>query len=196
MSEDKIVMDLAGASSSGNNTHTNSIGSDINSNNSNVSMTDKTDKTKKKTERKTKKTSEKKKEKEIMDVSDDTMDILDSMIDQFNETKNLSKKITLQNKLNEIIKSLETEINNMIEIVDKLDLDQTSNEISNEKKKEKAPEIDLDNEIINIEKQLSSMEEEDVIQKKVQMYGDILNKIRKCRSVCDNSQLKIYKCNT
>src|SRR5579872_4891957 len=54
-------------------------------------------------------------------LSDDVIDYLDSEIDRFNETKNLGDKISLHSKLIDTINTLETEIDAMINNVDKMD---------------------------------------------------------------------------
>lgn len=117
-------------------------------------------------------------------VSDDIFDELETKVEQFNDTSNISEKMVLHNELKETILQLEQEIDNMVEIVDKLETDVIDN----------PSDTDITDDVISIEKMVDGMKEEEIMQTKLAHLKKIINKIQGCKSRYGSSNLHISKC--
>jgi hypothetical protein len=130
-------------------------------------------------------------------ISDDTFDFMESQVDTFNETKNLGEKIQIHSKLEESVKNLGREIDEMASILDndKLDTDAVNEDIAKNGSECNDGSTDINEDVINIEKILKDMKEEEIMQIKVLHYQKIIEKIKFCKSKCDSSKMRIAKCN-
>lgn len=126
-------------------------------------------------------------------VSDDSLDFLETQIDTLNDTKNLGTKVTLHAKIMDYTKRLESEVDNMIELMDKIDYNVVSEAIK--KNKNNADTSDVSDDIINLDKLLSDLQEEDVMQIKLLYMRKIIDQIERCRSKCEKSKMTVNKCN-
>lgn len=127
-------------------------------------------------------------------VSDDSFDYLESQADKLNETNNLGEKINIYSKIQEYAKNIEEEIEKIAEIIDKLDTDAVTEEIT--KRMDMTDETsDISDDIVNIEKMTEELKGEDVMQIKLIHYQKIIEKIKFCKAKCDSSKMKIAKCN-
>jgi hypothetical protein len=125
-------------------------------------------------------------------ISDDTLDYIDSQVDRFNETQNLGGKISIHAKLTESVKDLEKEINDMIDIIDKTDINQVSEDLRTSNSMNETTDITSD--IMNLEKMIEVLREEDIMQVKIMHYKRIAAIVRKCKAVCDTTKMKIINC--
>ena len=123
-------------------------------------------------------------------VSDDMLDDLEAQVDKFNETKLLEEKIRIHSILKESVKILEQEIDDMVEIIDKIDIHAVSQELKNS-----TDDIDITDDIVNLEKIVEGMKEEDVMQIKMMHIQKITDIVKRCKSKCDSSKMRIAKCN-
>jgi hypothetical protein len=125
-------------------------------------------------------------------ISDDTLDYLDSQIDKFNETTKLGEKINIHNELSTTIKKLEKEIDDMADIIDKIDVENVKSEHNRESNSNVSS---IDNDIVTLEKLVEGMKEEDILQIKIFHLQKIAEIIRNCKSKFNNADLRISKCN-
>lgn len=125
-------------------------------------------------------------------VSDDTLDYLDTQVDEFNDTDNLGKKITIHRKLKEITKILIDEIDNMVEMID--DIDETSLNSEFYETKEDDND-DINDDIIKLEDIIDNMEEEESIQVKISHYKRIAHVVKKCRAKCSIDKMVVLNIN-
>lgn len=133
-------------------------------------------------------------------LSDNVIDQLDADIDKFNESNNLGEKIIMHDKLVNLINNLQQEIDSMIDIVDKIDMDDVnkimkstnSSQIFDESNELKH---DSNDDIITLEKMFDGMQEEDVMQTKIKYLEKIINNVKKCKANCEINKMKIAKCN-
>lgn len=126
-------------------------------------------------------------------ISGDIIDDLDFQIDKLNETTNLGEKIALHSKITEQTTRLENEVDRMIDILDSVNFDTVSEIIKNDKNKN--DNTDVSDDIVNIEKLLENMKDEDVMQIKLLYMQKITDQIQKCRVKCDKTNFTINKCN-
>lgn len=125
-------------------------------------------------------------------VTDDVIDDLDGRIDKFNESKNLGEKVQLHHEITKTINTLESEINEMVEIIDMIDTEYVGKEI--EKSIRETDSSSIDDDIVNIDKMMHNMSEEEILQLKILRYKKIIDIIRHCKSKCENGGLIISKC--
>ena len=128
-------------------------------------------------------------------LSDDTLDELEMEAEKFKETQNLGEKISIHSKLNETIKDLEKEIDDMINIIDKINIDAVNKEINDNIHESSGTTINDD--IVSLEKMMENLNDEEVLQMKVFHYKRITDIVKKCKSICesDSGTLNIAKCN-
>lgn len=126
-------------------------------------------------------------------VSDDTLDALEGEIDKLNDTSNLGEKVRLHTKLESQTKLLEDEIDLMIDMMDDLDFDKAYESIKTDKNK--TDTTDVTDDIVNLDKLMNSLKQEDVMQIKIMYVQKMLNHIARCRALCDQSKLIVSKCN-
>jgi hypothetical protein len=126
-------------------------------------------------------------------VSDDSLDFLETQLDILNDTTNLGEKVTMHSKLIDYTKRLENEVDTMIELMDKIDINNVSEEIKREKNN--SDTTDVSDDIINLDKLLGELQEEDVMQIKIMYMRKIIDQIERCRSKCEKSKMTLRKCN-
>ncbi len=127
-------------------------------------------------------------------ISDDTLDSLDSQVEKLTETKNLGEKISIHQQLKETIRRLESEINELAERIDKIDTE-AFKELSTLSQSQVNGDDDLNNDIVNIEKLVGSLQNEEILQNKVAQYERLADIVKSCRSKCIASEVKLKKCN-
>ena len=128
-------------------------------------------------------------------VSDNTIDELETRVDKFNKMTHLGKKIKLHNALKDSFQALEQEVDEMVDIIDKIDIDAVSNDIKQSLEDRDSARTDITDDIVNIEKMVDDMKEEDVMQIKLMYIQKITDAIKKCKSICDSNKMRIAKCN-
>lgn len=124
-------------------------------------------------------------------LSDDVIDYLDSEVDRLQETKNLGEKINIHAKLIDTVKVLEKEINEMVDMIDRIDLnDNLKQSISctNET-------TDINDDLVNLEKMMEDMDKEEVMQMKIKHYLRIVDIVKRCKAKCLENGMKVVKCN-
>lgn len=126
-------------------------------------------------------------------ISGDVIDDLDFQVDKLNDATNLGEKIALHSKIAEQTTRLENEVDNMINMLDSINFDVVSEMIKNDKNNN--DNTDVSDDIVNIEKLLENMKDEDVMQIKLLYVQKITDQIRKCRIKCDKTNFTINKCN-
>ena len=126
-------------------------------------------------------------------VSDDSLDFLETQLDILNDSTNLGEKVTMHAKLVDYTKRLENEVDTMIELMDKIDINTVSEDIKRDKNN--SDTTDVSDDIINLDKLLGELREEDVMQIKILYLRKIIDQIENCRSKCEKSKLTITKCN-
>lgn len=126
-------------------------------------------------------------------VSDDTLDDLEAQVDKFNETKHLGEKISIHSKLKDSIQILEQEVDDMVEIIDRIDIDAVSAELKHST--DINDRTDITEDIVNLEKMVEGMKEEEIMQIKLLHIKKITDIVKKCKSKCDSSKMRIAKCN-
>lgn len=126
-------------------------------------------------------------------VSDDTLDDLEAQVDKFNETKHLGEKIKLHSALKDSIQTLEQEVDDMVEIIDKIDIDAVSAELK--QTAEVSDRTDITDDIVSLEKMVEGMKEEEIMQIKLMHIQKITEIVKRCKSKCDSSKMRIAKCN-
>lgn len=123
-------------------------------------------------------------------LSDDLLDILETELEECDEEKNLSKKITKHNKLNNEIDNLIKLVNSFIETIEDID----------DKEIELIDEID-DNDIVigdsldDISKELNELDIDDNLKKKIEDYRRINIKIKNAKKKVEESSVNIKKIN-
>lgn len=132
-----------------------------------------------------------KKNLEIL-VSDDSLDFLETQIDTLNDTKHLGRKVTMHAKLIEYTRRLENEVDNMIELMDTLDMNAATEKIK--KEKNDSDTTDVSDDIINIDKLLKELQDEDVMQIKLLYMRNLIDQIEKCKSKCEKSKMTVTNC--
>jgi hypothetical protein len=152
---------------------------------------EKIEKAEKKTEKKVDKKADKKEETKIKyPISDDTLDELESKVEKFNDMENIGDKIALHSELKETITQLEQEVDDMVEMIDKIDTD-----VINNKESSSSEQSDITDDVINIEKMIDGMKEEEIMQIKLTHLKKLILMIQKCKSKCGSSNMRISKCN-
>lgn len=126
-------------------------------------------------------------------VSDDVMDYLESQVDQLKSTDNLGEKVSIHTKLLEYTKSLEKEIDEMIDMIEKIDYNDVYEDIKNDINSQDT--TDVSDDILNLEKIMSKLKEEDVMQIKLLYMKKILDRVRLCKAKCGEHKMTINKCN-
>lgn len=129
-------------------------------------------------------------------ISDDTLDYLESESDKLNESKNLSEKMKLHTELKCNIQSIGDEVDAMVDLIDKIDPDAVTKEISQENNtSELIDDTDIADDIVNLEKGLADLSEEEVLQVKIKHLQRLTEMVKNCRAKCGPSVMKISKCN-
>ncbi|VBB17832.1 hypothetical protein YASMINEVIRUS_295 [Yasminevirus sp. GU-2018] len=126
-------------------------------------------------------------------VSDDTLDQLEGEIDRLNDTSNLSEKVKLHASLVSHTKQLEATIDSMVDMIDQVDIDAACEEIK--KNKNASESTDVSDNVANLDKLLSGMKNEEVMQIKILYMKKIIDTIARCREACEQNKLVISKCN-
>lgn len=126
-------------------------------------------------------------------VSDDTLDDLEAQVDKFTETKDLSERIKLHSILKSSVRILEEEVDQMVELIDRIDIDAVNTEIR--KTTENTDRTDITDDIVNLEKMMEGMKDEEIMQLKLMYVQKITEIVKRCKSKCDSSKMKITKCN-
>lgn len=125
-------------------------------------------------------------------ISDDTMDALEAEVDALNSTQNIGEKVRLHTKLKESIQALSKEIDDMVEIVDKIDIDSVSADLKREMDRDDG--TDIADDIVNLDKVFEKLQEEDVLQKKIEYMQKLTTMVQRCKARCDTSRLRIASC--
>jgi hypothetical protein len=116
-------------------------------------------------------------------ISNDTLDQMEALSEKINETTKLDEKIRLHNDLNNYVKSVESVIDEMCELVDNIDFEKTCDDT-----------IDYDIDAVNVEQLMSESNDEPILQNKIKYMQQILMHISKCKKVCEKNKLVITKC--
>ena len=127
----------------------------------------------------------------INPISDDTLDYLDSQMDRFNETNNLGEKISIYDHLKESVNNLEKEVSDMLKIIDTIDIDSFNNDDT----KPDTDKSDINDDIVNIEKMMQGLQEEEIMQIKIMHFKRIAEVVKNCKAKCHSDNMKITKCN-
>lgn len=125
-------------------------------------------------------------------VSNDSLDFLETQMDILNDTTNLGEKVNMYSKLGDYTKKLENEVDMMIELMDTLDISTVCEDIKREKNNNDTSDVSDD--IINLDKLLGELKNEDVMQIKILYMRKIIDQIEKCRSKCEKSKMTVTKC--
>jgi hypothetical protein len=130
-------------------------------------------------------------------ISDDTLDYLETESDKLSESKNLSEKIRLHTELKCNIQSIGNEVDAMVELIDKIDSDLVTKEISHENNtSDLTDDTDIADDTVNLEKGLADLVEEDVLQVKIKHLQRLTEMVKKCRVKCGPAAMKIAKCSS
>ena len=81
----------------------------------------------------------------------------------------------------------------MVEIIDKIDIDAVSAYLK--QTSEANDKTDITDDIVNLEKMVEGMKEEDIMQIKLMHIRKITEIVNRCKSKCDSSKMRIAKCN-
>lgn len=126
-------------------------------------------------------------------VSDDSLDYLESQIDILNDTSNLDTKVQLHSKLIEYTQQLTNEIDNMTDLLEKIDVDAISELIKSDVNQSASTEVTDD--IVNIESLMAKLKEEEVMQIKMLYLKKLIDRVGRCKAKCESNKLTINKCN-
>jgi hypothetical protein len=125
----------------------------------------------------------------MANLNNDTFDELEINVEELNETKNLAKKNVLHNKIKESIKIIEKEIEEYVNIIDDIDINLTNKIIEDNKD----DDIDINDDIVNIEKLLKEKPEN--IDLEIKHYEKLINKIKNVKNKSILSGINIINCN-
>lgn len=125
-------------------------------------------------------------------VSDDMMDYLDAENDKLNASKNLSEKIGLHNKLTNMIKRIGNEVDDMVAIIDKLDVESVTEELLQDATEN---DTEIEDDIVNMDKMLIGLKDEGILQIKIEYLKRLTDMVKNCRRKCDPTKMVISKCN-
>lgn len=111
-------------------------------------------------------------------VNDDTLDYLENELENCNDpnNNNQSEKMALQQKLQTTIKGLMSDVDNMIEFIETLEIDDIEFDSD--------PNEDITDVVSNIEREIEVMKEEESYELKIKQYERIREKIQRCRKQC------------
>lgn len=129
-----------------------------------------------------------------MPISDDTLDYLDSQVDELNDTNNLSEKIAIHRRLDDITKNLVSEIDSMVDIIDKVDQTFLTSELLDTDDDDHGSG-DVNDSIVKLEKMIEGMQEEDSMQVKIEHYKRITEVVKRCKAKCTADTMSVAKCN-
>lgn len=123
-------------------------------------------------------------------ISDSMMDYLDAENDKLNESNILSEKIEQHNKLKDMIQLISIEVDNMVDFIDKLDVNAVTEELLQDSDK-----TGVEEDIVNMDKMLVGLKDEEVMQVKIKYLERLINMLQKCKAKCDPTKMRISKCN-
>lgn len=123
-------------------------------------------------------------------ISNNTMEYVESQIDKLNETDNLSEKINIHAKLTEYTKTLESEINSMIDTLDNINIDDAIIDTQTI-----CDSTDIDDDIVNLNKMMENMQEEEIMQTKLDYLKKMITQVQKCKKITDNNKMSVTKIN-
>lgn len=122
-------------------------------------------------------------------VSDDSLEHIESQIEKMNETDVLSEKISIHDKLVDYTKTMENEINTMIDMLDNIDVNKTLDDI------QYCDSNNIDDDIVNLNKMMENLKEEQVMQMKLNYLKKMIEQVQKCRTIAEKNKLTMTKVN-
>ena len=126
-------------------------------------------------------------------ISDEAIDDIEARVEKFNDTNDLGERMRLHDELKRTILNLEEQIDNMVEIIDKIDVDAINSAMI--RNSDTTDNTDITDDIINIEKMVHEMKDEEIMQIKLNRLLAITAMVNKCKSKCDRSNMKVSSVN-
>ena len=140
-----------------------------------------------------------------INISDDTLDELETEISKFKDTKDLSDKVKLYNKLDKTIDDLKTKANDFIKIIDNMDNlkgvdfldidDESEEDMDNYYNNNDEDGNKMTESTIYIEKMVKKLNEEEILDSKIKLYGKIIRKIELAKSKCNINDINLFNIN-
>jgi len=123
-------------------------------------------------------------------ITEQQISDIENKVNVLETISNLSEKVSLHTELVTTIANLKKEIDLATENIDKICFDKSY------PKKDVLEEVNIDDSIIDIEKRLEKLSDEDVIQKKIEELTRIASIVSRCRETFnDNIIMKVSRVN-
>lgn len=126
-------------------------------------------------------------------VSDDTLDYLEIQVDKYNEMKNLGEKVDLNKRLNDVMRVLTSDIDEMTDLIG----DEKYLQMELSTKDENFDDLtdDISDNIVKIENDVKNLSlSDECVNLQVKQYIKIIKKIRHCKDQYVSTKMKVTNC--